>query len=115
MRVIVVAQYLLLGALVAAQWLPWTALLAAAGLPTAWRYLRAARRPRPELRPDGYPEELWPLWFAAMAFVHTRWFGAGLFAGLLLAEPRPADCELHHGRARCRAQRRLTLPGGLAT
>jgi 1,4-dihydroxy-2-naphthoate octaprenyltransferase len=39
-------------------------------------------RPKPDAPPDGFP--IWPLWFAALAFVHTRRAGALLLAGLLL-------------------------------
>lgn len=85
MAAIVVMQYLALLGLVLQGTLPWPTLLAGMGLPYAWRYLQAARTPRPDTRPDRYPEEVWPLWFAAMGFVHTRWFGTGLFLGLLLA------------------------------
>ena len=62
--------------------LPIPALLALLGLPRlrkAWPYLT---RPRPQRPPPDFP--VWPLWYAAAAFVHTRRAGALLVAGLLL-------------------------------
>lgn len=62
--------------------LPVPALLALLALPRlrqAWPYLR---RPRPQRPPPDFP--VWPLWYAAVAFVHTRRAGALLVAGLLV-------------------------------
>ena len=62
--------------------LPIPALLALLALPRlrkAWPYLT---RPRPQRPPPDFP--VWPLWYAAAAFVHTRRAGALLVAGLLL-------------------------------
>ncbi len=63
--------------------LPWPALAAFGGLPLLLRALKALRRPRPAQPPRGFP--IWPLWFAAFAFTHTRRAGALLVAGLLVA------------------------------
>ena len=63
--------------------LPWPALAALGGLPLLLRALKALRRPRPEKPPRGFP--VWPLWFAAFAFTHTRRAGALLVAGLAVA------------------------------
>src|SRR5215831_3981778 len=74
--------YVVTVALVVAGALPIPALLALLALPRlrrAWPYLR---RPRPDRRPPDYP--VWPLWYAAAAFVHTRRAGALLVAGLLV-------------------------------
>jgi 1,4-dihydroxy-2-naphthoate octaprenyltransferase len=30
--------------------------------------------PKPEQPPADYPEDVWPLWFSAFAFRHTRRF-----------------------------------------
>jgi len=62
--------------------LPIPALLALLALPRlqkAWPYLT---RPRPQRPPPDFP--VWPLWYAAAAFVHTRRAGALLVAGLLM-------------------------------
>jgi 1,4-dihydroxy-2-naphthoate octaprenyltransferase len=63
--------------------LPWPALAAVGALPLLARALKALRRPRPERPPRGFP--VWPLWFAAFAFIHTRRAGALLVAGLAVA------------------------------
>ncbi|HEY2770959.1 MAG TPA: prenyltransferase [Solirubrobacteraceae bacterium] len=63
--------------------LPWPALAAFGALPLLARALRALGRPRPERPPRGFP--VWPLWFAAFAFTHTRRAGALLVAGLAVA------------------------------
>ncbi|NPA34208.1 MAG: prenyltransferase [Chlorobi bacterium] len=40
--------------------------------------------PKPETKPEDYPESAWPLWFVAHAFVHNRKFGILFMLGLLL-------------------------------
>lgn len=63
--------------------LPWPALLALLALPRvvkAWPYLS---RPRPAEPPAGFP--VWPLWYAAIAFLVTRRGGAALIVGLAVA------------------------------
>ena len=63
--------------------LPWPALLAVAGLPAAVQAWRALSEPKPAKPPKDFP--IWPLWFAAFAFLHTRRAGALLVVGLLVA------------------------------
>ncbi len=63
--------------------LPWPALAALGGAPLFLRLLKALGRPRPEHPPRGFP--IWPLWFAAFCFTHTRRAGALLVAGLAVA------------------------------
>ena len=70
-------------ACVAAGALPWPTLAVAGALPLLRRAVKALRRPRPERPPSWFP--VWPLWFAAFAFVHTRRAGALLVAGLAVA------------------------------
>ena len=63
--------------------LPWPALaclLALVKLVPVWR---AFGRPKPPSPPEGFP--VWPLWFAAAAFVHTRRAGSLLVLGLVAA------------------------------
>lgn len=67
---------------VAAGALPWPSLLALGGLPVMVRAWRALDAPRPARPPEGFP--VWPLWFAAFAFLHTRRAGALLVAGLAI-------------------------------
>ena len=63
--------------------LPWPAVVVLAGLPVLRKVSGALRRPRPDEPPAGFP--VWPLWFAAICFVHTRRAGGLLVLGLLLA------------------------------
>lgn len=63
--------------------MPWPALLALGGLyrlAAVWSWFR---RPRPAQPPRPLP--VWPLWFAALAFVHLRVAGPLLVLGLALA------------------------------
>jgi len=63
--------------------LPWPALLALLGierLVRAWPYMQ---RPRPAEPPKDFP--VWPLWYAAVAFVHLRRPVALLVIGLAMA------------------------------
>jgi 1,4-dihydroxy-2-naphthoate polyprenyltransferase len=80
---LILGFYVAVVACVAAGALPWPALACFGGLPLAWRALKALRRPRPERPPRGFP--VWPLWFAAFAFTHTRRAGALLVAGLAVS------------------------------
>jgi 1,4-dihydroxy-2-naphthoate octaprenyltransferase len=65
--------------------LPWWSLLSLAGverLARAWPYFL---RPRPDAPPpelEDYP--VWPLWFTAAAFLHTRRAGALFVLGLAI-------------------------------
>lgn len=56
------------------------------GIPTAIKVSRVLKRPRPSERPERWP--IWPLWFAAWAFLLTRRTGLlmilGLIAGAIL-------------------------------
>ena len=54
-------------------------LLALHKLATVWRPFS---QPKPALPPENFP--IWPLWFAALAFVHTRRAGGLLVLGLIV-------------------------------
>ncbi|MEP7021419.1 MAG: prenyltransferase, partial [Pseudonocardiales bacterium] len=75
--------YVLLVAAVVVRALPWPALLGLAGLPVARSAWRALSKPPPDEKPTGFP--VWPLWYAAWAFLHTRNAGAAMIVGLALA------------------------------
>jgi 1,4-dihydroxy-2-naphthoate octaprenyltransferase len=75
--------YVTVGACVAIGALPWPALAAFGALPLMWRAVKALRRPKPDKPPRRFP--IWPLWFAAFTFTHTRRAGALLVAGLAVA------------------------------
>jgi 1,4-dihydroxy-2-naphthoate polyprenyltransferase len=78
--------YPLVGLLVVLATLPVLALLCVLAVPKLIPVWRAFARPRPAEPPAGFP--VWPLWYAAFAFVHTRRAGGllvlGLFAGVIL-------------------------------
>jgi 1,4-dihydroxy-2-naphthoate octaprenyltransferase len=63
--------------------LPWPVLASVGALPLLVRAVKALRRPRPARPPRGFP--VWPLWFAAFTFTHTRRAGALLVVGLAVA------------------------------
>ena len=80
---LMVSFYLLIVICVLVGALPWPALLALGGvyrLVTVWSWFR---QPRPEQPPRPVP--VWPLWFAALAFVHLRVAGPLLVVGLAVA------------------------------
>ncbi len=86
-RWMMVAFYPLVGLLAAIGTVPILSLVCLVGL---WRLARVwtpFSKPKPDAPPDGFP--IWPLWFAALAFVHTRLAGGllvlGMFAGVLLS------------------------------
>lgn len=39
---------------------------------------------KPELKPDNYPEDVWPLWYVAAAFYHNRRFGIVYLLSLII-------------------------------
>ena len=77
------AFYLVVAVCVGVGALPWPALvcfLAVFKLVPVWR---AFGQPKPASPPEGFP--VWPLWYAAAAFVHTRRAGSLLVLGLVAA------------------------------
>jgi 1,4-dihydroxy-2-naphthoate octaprenyltransferase len=80
---LMIGFYVAVVASVAVGVLPWPALAACGALPLLWRTLKALERPRPARAPRRFP--VWPLWFAAFAFTHTRRAGALLVAGVAIA------------------------------
>jgi 1,4-dihydroxy-2-naphthoate octaprenyltransferase len=81
-QVMMAAFYPLVGLLVATRTLPVAALLVALALPKLVAVWGPFTRPKPPSPPDGFP--IWPLWYAAFAFVHTRRAGGLLVLGLAI-------------------------------
>ncbi len=81
--ILMLGFYVVTGLAVALGALPWPVLLVALALPTLRKASGAFRRPAPAQPPPGFP--VWPLWFAAVAFVHVRRAGALLVLGLVAA------------------------------
>jgi len=79
-QAMMVAYYVGIVVLVALQAIGWPALLTLLAVPLLARSLRAYAEPVPDQPPADYP--VWPLWWAPIAFVHTRRAGALLLLGL---------------------------------
>jgi len=80
-QAMMVAYYVGIVALVVTGNLPWPALLTLGGVPTLVWVMRRFAQPKPTERPPNNP--VWPLWWAPLAFVHTRRAGGLLILGLL--------------------------------
>jgi 1,4-dihydroxy-2-naphthoate polyprenyltransferase len=62
--------------------MPWPALAVVLALPRLAKVWPRFRRPPPDEPPPGFP--VWPLWYAALAWVHVRQAGALLVLGLAI-------------------------------
>lgn len=82
--VMLTAQYGLVGYLVVIGYLSWPMGLVLVALPAYVNALRAYSAPRPSKPPAEYPKGIWPLWYAAFAFSHTRRFGGLYVLGLMV-------------------------------
>jgi 1,4-dihydroxy-2-naphthoate polyprenyltransferase len=80
----IAAQYLLSIALVATGSFGWPLLLVLVNLPRLRPLYQVFQQPKPSTPPGGYPAEVWPLWFSAQAFRHTRYFTSLFLAGVIL-------------------------------
>src|SRR5207248_4183944 len=80
---LMVGFYVLTVALVAAGALPWPTLVVVLALPKLNPVWKAFDRPPPSEPPPRYP--VWPLWYASLAFTHTRRAGALFVLGLAVA------------------------------
>jgi 1,4-dihydroxy-2-naphthoate polyprenyltransferase len=78
------AQYLLCLVLVATGSFSFTLLLVLLNLPLLPRLFRTFGRAKPDSPPADYPGDIWPLWFSAHAFNHTRRFTSLFLVGVLL-------------------------------
>lgn len=78
-----VLQYAAVTYLVVTGFFKPTLLLVFAALPKFIEILPMFRKPRPETKPDDYPD-VWPNYFVAGAFVHNRTFGWYFLLGLIL-------------------------------
>lgn len=78
------AQYLLCVALVLAGSFRWPLMLVLINLPALPRLWRVFRQAKPDASPANYPPEVWPLWFSAHAFSHTRRFTSLFLVAVVL-------------------------------
>lgn len=81
---LIAGQYLFTGYLIAVGYFSPLLLTVCLAMPAAWQGFKAYAKPRPPACPSGYPEKIWPLWYSAYAFNHTRRFGAAFVVGLIL-------------------------------
>ncbi len=79
-----VAQYLLCIGLVLNGSFSWTLLLVLASVHHLRPLFRVFGEPKPDAPPEQYPEHIWPLWFSAHAFAHTRRFTSLFLLGAIL-------------------------------
>jgi 1,4-dihydroxy-2-naphthoate polyprenyltransferase len=77
-----VSFYVLVLVLIGTGTLPIAALLVGLALPKLARVWGSFSQPKPDEPPENFP--IWPLWFAALAFVHTRRAGGLLVLGLIV-------------------------------
>ena len=113
--------------------LGWPVLLVVGAAPFLRRLIPVYLKPTPTDPPEGFPDDVWPLWYSAFAFVHCRRFGSLFVAGIAAqALPdavhrpeRPGDARADERRRRVgtavarrdavapRAERRAGGGGGL--
>jgi 1,4-dihydroxy-2-naphthoate octaprenyltransferase len=82
-KAMMVGYYVTVALGVAIGALPWPTLIVAASLPTLVKAWTPLSEPKPAEPPKNFP--IWPLWYAAIAFLHTRRAGVFLILGLLIA------------------------------
>jgi 1,4-dihydroxy-2-naphthoate octaprenyltransferase len=75
-------EYVLVVGLILSGALSWLLLTVVGALPWYWTALRIYSHPRPSAPPKEYPPNIWPLWYSAVAFQHTRRFGGLFLLGL---------------------------------
>jgi len=76
------AFYVLVALCVLVRAMPWPALAVVLALPRLAKVWPRFRKPPPDEPPPGFP--VWPLWYAALAWVHVRQAGALLVLGLAI-------------------------------
>lgn len=79
-QAMMIAYYVGVAVLVALRELPWAALLTLLAVPLLIKTLKAFAQPKPKEAPPENP--VWPLWWAPLAFLHTRRAGGLLILGL---------------------------------
>jgi 1,4-dihydroxy-2-naphthoate octaprenyltransferase len=80
----IAAQYLLCVPLVVTGSFGWPLLLVLINLPRLPALFGVFGKPKPGAPPRDYPADVWPLWFSAQAFRHTRHFTSLFLLGVIL-------------------------------
>ena len=81
---LMVMQYILVVALVITGFYTLAMLMVLLALGQLRMVVGVYRQPKPAQPPPEYPEDGWPLWFVAFAFIHNRRFGLLFILGLLI-------------------------------
>lgn len=81
---LMILQYVFVAVLVIAGYFTAVMLAVALALRSLAVALKVYRQPKPDKPPAGYPEDGWPLWFVAFAFLHNRTFGLLFILALLV-------------------------------
>jgi len=84
-QIIMLSQYVLATYLYISGYLGSSVLLLLLVLPTLFQTYKVFSQPRPTEMPEGFRQEVWPLWFAPHAFQYTRRFSM-FFLLMLIAE-----------------------------
>lgn len=79
-----IIQYLLVFVLMYLHYFGLVFVLVLLALPTVIKAVKVFLQPRPKEEPKNFPENVWPLYFAAIAFDVTRKFGGLFMLALLL-------------------------------
>ena len=64
----------------------WVLLIVLVNIPVLRKVMEAFRSDKPHDCPEGFPDNIWPLWFSAFAFDHTRRFTTLFIAALLVGQ-----------------------------
>jgi 1,4-dihydroxy-2-naphthoate octaprenyltransferase len=81
----IVLQYVLVLALIVSGYFSPLMLVVLVGLKNVPAVFKMLRTPRPTERPADYPQDAWPLWFSAAAFLQNRLYGLMFLLGLILS------------------------------
>ncbi len=81
---VMLAQYLLVIYLVIIRFFSPALLLVLLVLPSFLYVFQIFKMPKPKKMPNGYREDVWPLWFVAGTFWHNRRFGIAYLVGLII-------------------------------
>ncbi|MGB3716427.1 MAG: prenyltransferase [Candidatus Promineifilaceae bacterium] len=79
-----VLQYLLVVAMIIGRFFTPAMLLVFLAIRKFQLAYKVFSQPKPEQPPEEYPEDSWPLWYVAFAFLHNRTYGLFFIVGLLI-------------------------------
>ena len=79
-----ILQYVLTGFLIVSGRMGYVMAVVVLAVPALVRGIGVFREPRPLAEPEGLPENVWPLYLSANAFVYNRVFGGFLLMGLVV-------------------------------